>query len=267
MTASPTRSSFFPEGALAERVLSVRHHDDRLFSIRTTRQRGFRFHSGQSAAVGLPNAGGPAIRACAIASPAWQRELEFYVARRPGEGLSDPLQQLRPGDTLMLRPKPAGTLVRDALLPGSRLWLIATGTGIAPFASLARDPETYQKFDEVILTQSCAQPTGLSFGMALARGIETDPLIRRFAGGRFRHYATTTRGASPRMGRITDHLRDGRLFAAVGLAGFDPEQDRVMVCGAPGLIRDMRAILREAGLRAGTRRDPGDYITEPAIAG
>jgi ferredoxin--NADP+ reductase len=201
-SARPTEFPI-PAGVYAERVVSVRHYTDRLFSFRITRPQAFRFRSGEFVMIGLPNAEKPVFRAYSIASPAWDEEIEFFSIKVPDGPLTQHLQKIQPGDTVLMRQKSTGTLVLDALTPAKRLWMISTGTGIAPFASLMRDPETYDKFEQVILTHTCRDVAELVYGNDLARGLIEDPLIGELAAGRFTHYATTTRENHPRMGRIT----------------------------------------------------------------
>src|SRR5690606_6860237 len=166
-----------PAGVYAERVVSVKHYTDRLFSFRITRPQSFRFRSGEFVMIGLPNAEKPVFRAYSIASPSWDEELEFFSIKVPDGPLTQHLQKIRPGDTVLMRQKATGTLVLDALTPGKRLWMISTGTGIAPFASLTRDPETYEKFEEVILTHTCRDVGELTYGHELAKALVEDPLI------------------------------------------------------------------------------------------
>jgi ferredoxin/flavodoxin---NADP+ reductase len=229
-----------PAGVFAERVLSVRHYTDRLFAFRITRPQSFRFRSGEFVMIGLPNADKPVFRAYSIASPAWDDELEFFSIKVPDGPLTQHLQKIRPGDTVLMRQKSTGTLVLDALTPGSRLWMISTGTGIAPFASLMRDPETYEKFEQVILT---------------------------LVNGRFRHHATTTREAYVQMGRITTLIETGQLFRDTGTSPFDPAKDRVMICGSMDMIRDVKALVEGFGLVEGSNSKPAEFVVERAFVG
>ena len=202
----------------AQMVTFVRHWTDRLFSFRVTRPQTLRFRSGEFVMIGLlDERGRPLLRAYSIASPSWDDELEFFSIKVPDGPLTSRLQHIEVGDQIILRPKPVGTLVLDALLPGSRLWFLATGTGIAPFASLMRDPETYDKFDQVIMMHTCRTVAELEYGRQLVEGLKHDPLIGEMAEGRLLYYSTTTREVSPRMGRITDTLASGKVFADLGL--------------------------------------------------
>jgi ferredoxin--NADP+ reductase len=160
-----------------------------------------------------------------------------------------------------------GTLVHDALLPGKRLWFFATGTGIAPFASLIREPQTYEDYDEIILTHTCRDVAELTYGRELVDGLKDDPLIGELVGDKLRYYPTTTREQSPQMGRITTLLEDGTLFRDLGIDGITPETDRAMVCGSMGLNTDLKRILEGFGLREGANSDPAEYVIEKAFVG
>jgi ferredoxin--NADP+ reductase len=254
-----------PAGVHAEKVISVRHYTDRLFSFRITRPQSFRFRSGEFVMIGLPNAVKPVFRAYSIASPAWDEELEFFSIKVPDGPLTQHLQKIRPGDTVLMRTKPTGTLVLDALTPGKRLWMISTGTGIAPFASLMREPETYDKFEQVILTHTCREVAELTYGEELARNLVEDPLIGEVVQGRFFHYATATREPYARTGRITDLIESGKLFADLGVPPFDPAIDRVMICGSMDMIRDVKALVEKAGLKEGSNSMPAEFVVERAF--
>ncbi len=256
-----------PANVHAETVVSVKHHTDRLFSFRITRPQSFRFRSGEFVMIGLPNAEKPVFRAYSIASPAWDDELEFYSIKVPDGPLTSELQKIVPGDTILLRQKSTGTLVVDALKPGKRLWMIATGTGIAPFASLVRDPDTYDKFEEIVLTNTCRDVAELQYGDALFASVSQDPLIGELTEGRLSYYASTTREPSARNGRITDLISSGRLFADLGVPSFDPEVDRVMICGSLDMIRDVKELVEKAGLVEGSNAAPADFVVERAFVG
>src|SRR5690606_24050548 len=254
-----------PANVHAEKVVSVRHYTDRLFSFRITRPQTFRFRSGEFVMIGLPNAEKPVFRAYSVASPAWDEELEFYSIKVPDGPLTQHLQKIQPGDTVLMRPKPTGTLVLDALTPAKRLWMISTGTGIAPFASLMRDPETYEKFEEVILTHTCRDVAELVYGTDLAKGLIDDPLIGELAAGRFTHYATTTREDHPRMGRITTLIESGKLFSDLEVEPFTAATDRVMICGSMDMIRDVKALVERFGLEEGSNSKPAQFVVERAF--
>ena len=252
----------------ATEVTEVRHWTDRLFSFKVERPRSLRFRSGEFVMIGLPGDDGrPIMRAYSIASPAWADELEFYSIKVQDGPLTSRLQHIEPGDEIILRPKPVGTLVLDALLPGSRLWLFATGTGIAPFASIIRDPETWEKFDRVILTHTCRRVGELAYGRERIESLPDDPLIGEMVGDALSYYPTTTREQSPVMGRITSHIEDGRLRKAVGAGEITPDADRAMVCGSLAFNHDMKALLEARGLREGANSEPAEYVVEKAFVG
>lgn len=265
-SARPTEFPI-PAGVYAERVVSVRHYTDRLFSFRITRPQAFRFRSGEFVMIGLPNAEKPVFRAYSISSPAWDEEIEFFSIKVPDGPLTQHLQKIQPGDTVLMRQKSTGTLVLDALTPAKRLWMISTGTGIAPFASLMRDPETYEKFDQVILTHTCRDVAELVYGNDLAQGLVDDPLIGELAAGRFTHYATTTRENHPKMGRITTLIESGQLFTDLEVQPFDPAVDRVMICGSMDMIRDVKALVETFGLTEGANNKPAEFVVERAFVG
>ena len=249
-------------------VTAVRHWTDRLFSFRVTRPQSLRFRSGEFVMIGLAGEGGrPLLRAYSIASPSWDDELEFYSIKVPDGPLTSRLQHIRPGDQIILRPKPVGTLVHDALLPGKRLWFLATGTGIAPFASLMRDPETYEKFDQVVMMHTCREAAELEYGRELVESLETDPLIGEMVAGKLLYYPTTTRQAGPRKGRITDNLTSGKVFADLGIPAIDTAQDRAMICGSLSFNVDVKAVLESFGLREGANSEPLEYVVEKAFVG
>lgn len=252
----------------AQTVTAVRHWTERLFSFRVTRPASLRFRSGEFVMIGLMGDNGkPLLRAYSIASPSWDEELEFYSINVPDGPLTSKLQHIQPGDEIILRPKPVGTLVLDALLPGKRLWFLATGTGIAPFASLMRDPETYDRYDQVIMMHTCRDQAELEYGRELVEGLRDDPLIGEFVGDKLLYYPTTTREPSARMGRITDNLASGKVFDDLGLPPLDPAVDRAMVCGSLEFNIDVKAILEAAGLREGANSDPAEYVVEKAFVG
>ena len=252
----------------AQTVTAVRHWTDTLFSFRVTRPQSLRFRSGEFVMLGLMDERGkPLLRAYSIASPNWDDELEFYSIKVQDGPLTSRLQHIQPGDQIILRPKPVGTLVLDALLPGRRLWFLATGTGIAPFASLMRDPETYDRYDEVIMMHTCRDVAELDYGRQLIAGLKDDPLIGEFVGDKLRYYPTTTREESPHMGRITDNLTSGKVFADLGVPPMDRDHDRAMVCGSLGFNSDVKAVLEKFGLREGANSEPKEYVVEKAFVG
>lgn len=253
-----------PANVFAETVTQVEHYTDRLFRFRVTRPSTFRFRSGEFVMIGLPNAEKPVFRAYSIASPSWDEELEFYSIKVPDGPLTEHLQKIREGDTVLMRKKSTGTLVNDALIPGKRLWMFSTGTGIAPFASLIRDPETYEKFEEVILTHTCRDVGELAYGQRLCAALKEDPLIGEFAGN-LRLYSTTTREEYPFMGRITDLMASGKLFEDLGVPPISPETDRGMICGSMAMLKDTKAMLEGFGLEEGANNKPATFVVERAF--
>ncbi len=259
-----------PKPALpdAQTVTKVTHWTDTLFSFRVARPRSLRFRSGEFVMLGLLGENGkPLLRAYSIASPAWDDELEFYSIKVPDGPLTSRLQHIKPGEEIILRTKPTGTLVLDALLPGKRLWLFATGTGIAPFASLIRDPETYERYDEVILMHTCRAQAELEYGRQFVDSLEDDPLIGEFVDGKLRYYPTTTQEDGPLTGRVTDNLTSGKVFEDLGVPPIDPAHDRAMICGSIGFNADMKTILEERGLNEGSNSTPAEYVVERAFVG
>jgi len=253
----------------AQTVTEVTHWTDRLFSFRCTRPQSLRFRSGEFVMIGLlDDRGKPLLRAYSIASPSWDDGLEFYSIKVPDGPLTSRLQHIQPGEQIILRPKPVGTLVHDALVPGKRLWFLATGTGIAPFASLLRDPETWETYDAVVLMHTCREIAELEYGRQLIAALREDPLIGELTEGKLHYYPTTTREPSERMGRVTDNLASGKVFADLGLEGpMTPERDRAMVCGSLAFNIDVKAILETWGLREGANSEPAEYVVEKAFVG
>ena len=260
----------------AQTVTAVTHYTDRLFSFRVTRPASLRFRAGEFVMIGLMGDPDPAtgtakplLRAYSIASPTWAEELEFYSIKVPDGPLTSRLQHITPGDPIILRPKPVGTLVHDALLPGRRLWFFATGTGIAPFAALLREPQTYEEYDEVILTHTCRDVGELAYGAALIETIRTDPLLAELIGDGFheklKYYPTTTRETSATMGRITDLIRSGACFADLEVPALDPATDRAMICGNLAFNLELKAMLEGYGLEEGANSRPAQYVVEKAF--
>jgi len=255
-----------PKNLTAEKVLSVKHWTDRLFSFRITRPAAFRFRSGEFIMLGLMVDGKPLLRAYSIASPSWDEELEFFSIKVPSGPLTSRLQEIKVGDTILLGKKPVGTLVLDALKPGKRLYMFSTGTGIAPFISLMRDPETYERFEQVILTHTCRQVAELDYGKAKVGELNEDPLVGEEAVTKLFHYTSVTQEEYVRQGRITQHIRTGGLFKDLNVDDLNPETDRVMICGSMDMIKDVAALVEEHGLEEGSNAAPADYVIEKAFA-
>lgn len=256
-----------PANVHAEKVVSVHHYTDRLFSFRVTRPQSLRFRSGEFVMIGLPNAEKPVYRAYSVASPAWDEELEFFSIKVPDGPLTQHLQQIQPGDTILLRPKATGTLVLDALTPGKRVFMISTGTGFAPFASLVRDPDTYERFEQVYVTHTCRDHSELAYGTELIDNLVNDPLIGELVAGRVTLYSSTTREITPRMGRITRLIENGRLFSDLGIEPLNPETDRVMICGSMDMIKDVKELVEARGFVEGSLNKPDSFVVERAFVG
>lgn len=252
------------------KVLWVRHWTDHLFSFAVERPATFRFRSGEFVMIGLPgeNGGKPVLRAYSVASPAWAEELEFFSIKAPDGVLTPRLQKIVAGDEILMGKKPTGTLVLDALKPGKRLWLIGTGTGLAPWLSVARDPDAYERFEEVIVTHTVRSAADLAYRDLFERDLFDDPLVGEFATGRLRYYPTVTREPFVHEGRITDRIRSGALFDDLGLPrGFDPAVDRIMLCGSMAMIKEAAALIETYGLTEGSNAEPGEYVLERAFVG
>ena len=249
-----------------ERVTGVRHWSPKLFSFCTTRSASLRFENGQFLMIGLDIAGRRVVRAYSIASPNYADELEFYsiiVARGP---LTSRLCQVEPGDEILVSNKPTGTLVLRDLRPGRRLFLLATGTGMAPFAALIRDPETYERFERIVLVRGGRTHEDLGYGDELLRRLHADPYLGEPARRQLHDYAALTREPFARVGRITALMSAGRVCQELGLAPLDPREDRVMVCGNVHMLADVRALLEERGFTVSPGIGcPGDYVFERAF--
>ncbi|AZO57172.1 MULTISPECIES: ferredoxin--NADP reductase [unclassified Mesorhizobium] len=256
-----------PANVYAETVVSVKHYTDRLFSFRITRPQSLRFRSGEFVMIGLPNAEKPVYRAYSVASPAWDEELEFFSIKVPDGPLTSELQKIQVGDTVIMRQKSTGTLVVDALTPAKRLFMISTGTGIAPFASLLRDPDTYEKFDQLILTHTCRDNAELIYGQELVAALESDPLIGELTAGRVTLYNSTTREESARMGRITALIGSGKFYSDLGIEKLNPETDRIMICGSMHMLKDVKELAESLGFQEGSLSHPSSFVVERAFVG
>ncbi|ODT06597.1 MAG: ferredoxin--NADP(+) reductase [Mesorhizobium sp. SCN 65-20] len=256
-----------PANVYAETVVSVKHYTDRLFSFRVTRPQSLRFRSGEFVMIGLPNAEKPVYRAYSVASPSWDDELEFFSIKVPDGPLTSELQKIQPGDTILIRQKATGTLVLDALTPGKRLFMISTGTGIAPFASLLRDPDTYERYEQVYLTHTCRDVAELTYGRDLVTDLENDPLIGELVQGRVTLYNSTTREESACMGRITALISSGKFYSDLGIDKLDPATDRVMICGSMHMLKDVKELVENLGFVEGSLNEPGTFVVERAFVG
>lgn len=253
-----------------EEVLRVRHWNEHLFSFSITRPPSFRFRSGEFVMIGLPGGEGrPLLRAYSIASPAYADELEFLSIKVPDGPLTSRLQKVQRGDHIYLGRKPTGTLVADALLPGKRLFLLSTGTGLAPFLSLARDPDIYDRFSQIQIVHCVRQVSDLAYRDELEAQLAGDPLVQDQALLQLHYLPTVTRETFRNQARIGALIDDGRLFAypLAGSAAFDPATDRIMMCGSMAMIRDLQERFEAMGFKEGSNAAPGDFVIERAFVG
>lgn len=248
-----------------ENVVSVRHWTDRLFSFRTTRASTFRFRSGQFIMMGLEEGGRPLVRAYSLASAAYEDELEFFSIKVPDGPLTSRLQHLEVGDSVIVGRKPTGTLLVDNLRAGRNLFLLGTGTGLAPFLSIIKDPETYEGFERVVVVHGCRWARELAYSDYIANELPNDEFVGECARAKLLYYPTVTREPFRNQGRISLLLTLGKLTDDLGLPPIDPRQDRFMLCGSPAMLADIRAILDEKGFEEGNQGEPGDYVIEKAF--
>ena len=259
-----------------ETVLWVKHWTDQYFSFGITRPASFRFRSGEFVMIGLPGEakedgtqGKPILRAYSIASPSYAEELEFFSIKVADGPLTSRLQKIQPGDQILMAKKPVGTLVLDALLPGKRLFLLGTGTGLAPWLSVARDPDVYDAFEKVIVAHCVREVRDLAYREMFEHDLPNDELFGELAREQLSYLPTVTREPFTRQGRITDLIESGRLFADAGLSQikFDPAEDRIMLCGSMAMIKDVAHMLEAQGLKEGSNSEPGDFVLERAFVG
>jgi len=260
-----------PNAPTSETVLAVQHFTDKTFSFSLTRPASFRFRSGEFIMLGLmgevKGKTKPILRAYSIASPSWDEKLDFYSIKVDDGPLTSMLQHIKVGDKVLLGRKPVGTLVLDALLPGKRLFMLSTGTGIAPFASLIRDPDVYENFDQVILTHTCREVAELAYGKQLVEEVRNDPLVGEMVGDKLQHITSITREDYPLKGRITTLIETGELFEHVTGGPLDPKTDRVMICGSMGMTQDCKDLCEKHGLKEGSNSMPADFVIEKAFVG
>lgn len=248
-----------------ERVLSVRHWTDTLFSFTTTRDPGFRFRNGEFTMIGIPVNGKPLMRAYSVASPNYEDKLEFFSIKVQDGPLTSRLQHLKAGDPIIVSRKATGTLVLDNLKPGRHLYLIGTGTGLAPFLSIIRDPETYERFEKVVLLHGCRRVADIAYGELITQELPADEFLGEDVRAKLVYYPTVTREPYRNRGRITDLVQSGMLFSDIGLPDLSAEDDRVMLCGSPQMLVDFRRILDERGFVEGNHGEPGDFVIEKAF--
>ncbi len=252
---------------LEERVLSVHHWTDRLFSFTTTRDPALRFSNGHFTMIGLRGENGkPLLRAYSIASANYEEHLEFLSIKVQDGPLTSKLQHIQVGDTIIVGRKPTGTLLIDYLLPGKRLYLLSSGTGLAPFLSVIRDPETYEKFDEVVLVHGVREVAELAYHDYITKTLPEHEFLGEMISKQLRYYPTVTREAFHQTGRITDLIENVKLFSDLGVPPLDREQDRIMICGSPGLLKDLKTMLEARGFNEGNTSKPGDFVIERAFA-
>jgi ferredoxin--NADP+ reductase len=247
------------------KVLSVRHWTDRLFSFTTTREDGFRFLGGQFVMIGLPVDGRPLMRAYSIASSPYEAHLEFLSIKVPDGPLTSRLQHVKHGCRVLIGRKPTGTLLIQNLLPGRTLYLLSSGTGLAPFMSIVRDLDTYDRFERIVLVHGCRLASELAYDDYLRDQLPCDEYIGDRVARQLLYYPTVTREAYARQGRIPALIESGRLTTDLGLPPLDPAQDRCMVCGSPAMLADTRALLERLGFDEGSMAHQGRYVIERAF--
>jgi ferredoxin--NADP+ reductase len=248
-----------------EKVLSVRHWTDTLFSFRATRDSGFRFQNGQFAMIGLEIDGRPLMRAYSMASANHEEELEFFSIKVQDGPLTSRLQRIREGDIILVGRKATGTLVTDNLLPGDRLLLLSTGTGLAPFASLIKAPDVYERFGTIVLVHGCRQVSELAYGEELVATLREDELFGPLLSEKLVYYPTVTREPFRNRGRITDLITSSQLFDDLGQRPLDIATDRIMMCGSPSMLEELRQLFEARGFLEGSNSEPGHFVIEKAF--
>jgi ferredoxin--NADP+ reductase len=248
-----------------ESVVSVRHWTDRLFSFRTTRTPSFRFRSGQFIMMGLEAEGRPLVRAYSLASANYEDELEFFSIKVPDGPLTSRLQRIEVGDPVLVGRKATGTLLLDNLSEGRNLFLLGTGTGLAPFLSIIKDPETYERFARVVVVHGCRWARELAYGDFIANDLPNDEFVGESVRRKLAYYPTVTREPFRNQGRISLMLTSGKLTDDLGLPAIDRQSDRFMLCGSPAMLADIRAILEARSFGEGNHGEPGDYVIEKAF--
>ncbi|GAB3551470.1 ferredoxin--NADP reductase [Noviherbaspirillum agri] len=249
-----------------ERVLSVHHWNDTLFSFRTTRDKSLRFHNGHFVMIGLPVNGKPLMRAYSIASPNYEEHLEFLSIKVQNGPLTSRLQHLQVGDEILVSRKPVGTLVLDDVKPGKNLYLFGTGTGLAPFMSIIQDPDTYERFEKVILVHGVRVVSEFAYADYISQELPKNEFIGDMVREKLIYYPTATREPFKYQGRLTDLIASGKLFSDIGLPPIDPKTDRAMICGSPAMLEDTCKILDERGFVISPAQGvPGDYVIERAF--
>ena len=248
-----------------ERVLSVHHWTDRLFTFTTTRDPSLRFSNGHFTMIGLPVNGKPLMRAYSIVSANYEEHLEFLSIKVEEGPLTSRLQHIKVGDFILVGRKPTGTLLIDYLLPGKRLYLLSTGTGLAPFMSIIRDPETYERYAQVVLVHGVRNVDELAYHDLMVDHLPQHEFLGEMVQQKLLYYPTVTRETYRNMGRVTDLMKNGKLFADLNLKDLHREEDRVMICGSPGMLTDLKAMLESRGFHEGSTSTPGDFVIERAF--
>jgi ferredoxin--NADP+ reductase len=249
----------------SQTVLEVHHWTDRLFSFKTTRDPGFRFENGQFVMIGLPVNGRPLLRAYSLASANHEDWLEFFSIKVPNGPLTSILCDIKVGDQILVGSKPTGTLVQAALVPGKRLYLVSTGTGIAPFVSVIKDPNVYERFDKIVLIHGCRFVSELEYGRRQVEAVRNDEFLGEVVGDNLIYYPTVTREDFIHQGRVTTLLENGTIARDTGLPMLNPAEDRVMICGSPAVLEDMCKLLDGMGFEEGALSKPGTYVIEKAF--
>jgi ferredoxin/flavodoxin---NADP+ reductase len=248
-----------------EEVTDVHHWTESLFSFKTTRDSGFRFRNGQFAMIGLEVAGRPLLRAYSMASANFEEHLEFFSIKVPDGPLTSRLQHLKVGDSILVNGKPTGTLILDNLTPGRNLYLMSTGTGLAPFLSIIKDPDTYERYEKVVLVHGCRQVAELAYEKMITQDLPQHEFLGEMITEQLIYYPTVTREPFRNRGRLTDLITSNKLFDDIGLDPLSAEQDRVMMCGSPSMLKDLVTIVRERGFHEGNHSKPGEYVIEKAF--
>jgi ferredoxin/flavodoxin---NADP+ reductase len=249
-----------------ERVLSVHHWTDKLFTFTTTRDPSLRFSNGHFTMIGLRVNDKPLLRAYSIVSANYEDHLEFLSIKVPDGPLTSRLQHIKVGDTVIVGRKPTGTLLIDYLLPGKRLYLLSTGTGLAPFMSIVRDPETYEKFEQVVLVHGVREVDELAYHDLLVEHLPNHEFLGELVSSKLRYYPTVTREQYKNMGRVTELIENGKIFEDLQVPPLDPAVDRVMICGSPAMLRDLKQMLEKRNFKEGNTSTPGDFVIERAFA-
>lgn len=246
-------------------VTSIRHWNDTLFSFKTSRDPGFRFKNGHFIMMGLELEGRPLMRAYSIASANHKQELEFFSIKVQDGALTSKLQNVEVGDKVMLSSKPTGTLLQENLLAGRNLYLLSTGTGLAPFMSIIKDPEIYDNYERVILVHGCRYVSELAYAEEITCDLPNNEFIGEQVKRSLSYYPTVTREAFRNQGRLTDLMSSGKLFDDLGMPAFDIETDRFMICGGPSMLKDCCALLNKQGFQEARQGKQGHYVIERAF--